>query len=169
MSTTIPDLDPAYVIEPDDVIMITHSDGTTEKIDGIDFIKSGTVNTITANEDRPVSSDAVNSFLEVKSADITLVDNTMSKIGKLRKSGNLVNLSCRIYKEAEITVTANQVLATIPAGFRPAAACYIDLQVFDAYQSHQLIAVNPNGDITTVLQQTYSRLDIYLQAGWCTS
>ena len=51
----IPDLDPVTSIQDSDVIMITHSDGTTEKIAMSDFI----ANVVQDGNKKPASSQAV--------------------------------------------------------------------------------------------------------------
>ena len=57
---TVPQLDPVQHLDPTDVIIITHANGTSEKITGADFLKGVTpVDNITARDMHPVTSNAV--------------------------------------------------------------------------------------------------------------
>ena len=56
---TVPQLDPVSQIQATDVIMITHADGTTEKITGENFMKAMAVDVIAENNMNSVTSNAV--------------------------------------------------------------------------------------------------------------
>ena len=115
-----------------------------------------------------VTSNAVARKLKIFSSDVTLLDQTMSHNISLVKSGNIVTMALRIWKEGEITVSAGQVLATLPEGYRPIGFSQAEIIKFDANNTHQLIVIDAYGSIYTVLTQTYSRLDFYITASWIT-
>lgn len=57
---TVPQLELVQNLDPTDVIIITHANGTSEKITGADFLKGVTpVDAITENDLHPVTSNAV--------------------------------------------------------------------------------------------------------------
>lgn len=56
---TVPQLDSVSQIQATDVIMITHADGTTEKITGENFMKAMAVDVIAENNMYSVTSNAV--------------------------------------------------------------------------------------------------------------
>ena len=167
---TVPQLDPVSQIQATDVIIITHADGSTEKITGENFMKAMAVDVIAENNMYSVTSNAVAEELKVISGVITLLDNTMNIGGMLQKQGKRVTMSVRIWKEGETTVNAGQVLAVLPEGFRPKnnVNIFFNINNFDSINTHQLLTADWYGSIYTVLQQTYSRLDFYLSGSWFT-
>jgi hypothetical protein len=99
---TVPQLDPVQHLDPTDVIIITHANGTSEKITGADFLKGVTpVDNITASDMHPVTSNAVAAIAPVD----TVAKNNLHSV----TSGGVYSELHKIKARTPVTIIQGQM------------------------------------------------------------
>lgn len=87
----------------------------------------------------------------------------------LEKVGRCVKCICRFSKEEPVTLTENQIIGTIPYGFRPTYLQPVSTVNFDSNGAVQtFFRVETDGNILAIPITTTGRLDIYINLMWFT-
>lgn len=154
---TVPQLDPVSQIQATDVIMITHADGTTEKITGENFMKAMAVDVIAENNMNSVTSNAVARGFLSAATRITML-NTYIQDAYLykKKVGNICVITGWILVSTQIPVEA--VITSEDAVPRPSVE-YVR-SVMQAQGICRSIEVTSNGCLK--IPNTTSAID----TGW---
>lgn len=145
---TVPQLDPVSQIQATDVIMITHADGTTEKITGENFMKAMAVDVIAENNMNSVTSNAVFNVTKKYTSGAVTLNPSYVTGGSIEwlKVGRLVIIKITALK----LTTWSDGDKTIATGLPPAQrAIQFFLAPLNSGSSSQLFAVQTNGLLDT--------------------
>ena len=127
----------------------------------VDVVADGNMN--------PVTSNAVYDKLATQVSTIT-IDTSVYNVNAwftLRRSGNVVTLTGRCWKEEQMVTPNMTVIGHVPEGFRPLTDTYFTCHMFDANKTQFLIYINSVGDVMTAgAGATSSRIDFYVNMSW---
>ena len=127
------------------------------------------VDAVTNGDMHPVTSNAVYDKLATQTSTIT-IDTSVFNVNSwftLRRSGNVVTLTGRCWKEEQMVTPNMTVIGHVPEGFRPLTDTYFTCHMFDANKTQFMIYINSVGDIMTAgAGATSSRIDFYVNMSW---
>lgn len=127
------------------------------------------VDTVADGNMNPVTSNAVYDKFATQASSAT-IDTSVFNVDSwlpLRKSGNVVVLTGRCWKEEQMVTPNYAIIGHVPEGFRPSTDTYYICHMFDTNRTQFGIVVQPNGNIVTIgAGATSSRIDFYVNMSW---
>ena len=142
---------------------------TTDGWKNISSSSNNAVDVVADGNMNPVTSNAVYDKFAIQASTIT-IDTSVYNVNSwftLRKSGNVVCLSGRCWKEEQMVTPNGVVIGHVPEGFRPSFGTFFTAHMFDSNRTQFLLIVQPNGNIETAgAGATSSRIDFYVNMSW---